>query len=194
MAFVCCTTSSKNHSPKGLINAFGNGIYKGVAQRVGAGQQATELIKQLQETQQSVQHPLVTAKHIGLNLSAFVLNLNFLKSGSENVQLVMLNPEVISTKAPLVSGLEDDVAIPGLSVSIERPKQITVKFIDEDFEEQTQEFSDQTARWILHGIDLLNGITIIDRLNSHRQRSVKGHLKRIAEKRIETKYELNYND
>lgn len=177
-----------------MINAFGNGIYNGVAQRVGAGQQSMELIKQLQETQQDVQHPLVTAKHIGLNLSAFALNLNFLRSGSENVQLVMLNPEVISTKAPLVSGLEDDVAIPGLSVSIERPKQIMVKFLDESFEEQTQEFSDQTARWIMHGIDLLNGITIIDRLNSHRQRSVKGHLKKIAEKRIQTKYELNYND
>lgn len=192
MAFVCCTISSKNHLPKGLINAFGNGIYNGVAQRVGAGQQATELIKQLQATQLDVQHPLVTSKHIGLNLSAFVLNLNFLKSGSENVQLVMLNPEVISTKAPLVSGLEDDVAIPGLSVSIERPKQITVKFLDENFEEQTQEFSDQTARWIMHGIDLLNGITTIDRLNNHRQRSVKGHLKRIAERKIETKYKLEY--
>jgi peptide deformylase len=178
--------------PKGLINAFGNGIYTGVAQRVGAGQQAMELIKQLQETQQAVQHPLVSAKHIGLNLSAFVLNLNFLRSGSENVQLVMLNPEVISTTAPLVSGLEDDVSIPGLSVSIERPKQIAVKFLDGDFAEQTQEFTDQTARWILHGIDLLSGFTIIDRLNSHRQRSVKGHLKRISERKIETKYKLEY--
>jgi peptide deformylase len=89
--------------------------------------------------------------------------------------------------------LEDDVSIPRLTVSIERPKQIEVSFLDEELTQQTAVFSDLAARWILHGIDQVNGVSIIDKLNKYRQRSVKTHLKRLAERMIDTNYKLEYD-
>ena len=153
-----------------------------------------ELIAQLQEVQKKVKHPLISAKHLGLNLQVFVVDLNYVKNEGADFKLVIINPELKSTKAPLVSGLEDDVSIPSLTVSIERPKQIEVSFLNEQFEEQTETFSDLTARWIMHGLDQINGITIIDKLNKYRQRSVKSHLKRLAEQKIETNYKLEYDN
>ena len=194
LVFVYCTISSRILLRNGLIQAFGNEIYKSVGRQLGDKSQAAELIAQLQEVQKKVKHPLISAKHLGLNLQVFVVDLNYVKNEGADFKLVIINPELKSTKAPLVSGLEDDVSIPRLTVSIERPKQIEISFLDEELTQQTAVFSDLTARWIMHGLDQINGITIIDKLNKYRQRSVKAHLKRLAEQRIETNYKLEYDN
>ena len=194
MAFDCCTILSKILWRNGLIQAFGNEIYKSVGQKLGNKSQSAELIAQLQEVQKKVKHPLISAKHLGLNLQVFVVDLNFAKHEASEFRQVFINPELISSKAPLVSMLEDDVSIPRLTVSIERPKQIEVSFLNEQFEEQTETFSDLAARWILQGIDQVSGVSIIDKLNKYRQRSVKSHLKRLAEQKIETNYKLEYDN
>lgn len=137
---------------------------------------------------------MVTAKHLNLNLAIFSVDLSYAKHSESEIARVFINPEIKATKAPLVSGLEDDLSIPRLIVSIERPKQIEVSFLDEQLNEKTAVFSDLAARWIQHGIDQLNGVSIVDRLNTHRKRSVKGHLKRVIERKIETNYKLDYAD
>ncbi|MBP9151114.1 MAG: peptide deformylase [Flavobacteriales bacterium] len=175
-----------------MIQAFGNSIYKTEAQPVGAGASAQELIAKLQEVQIKTKHPFVSAKHLGLNLQLFVIDLNFSKFETADFKQVFINPKLISTKAPLVSGLEDDLSLPRLTVSIDRPKQIEIRFLDENLTEQIATFSDLAARWILHGIDQMNGVSIIDKLNKHRQRSLKAHLNRLAEKKIESNYKLEY--
>ncbi len=176
-----------------MIQSFGNSIYGSQAQAVGNAARAKELVAQLREVQKKLRHPLVSAKHIGLNVQAFIVNLHFANHEASNVELVILNPTLISTTAPLVSGLEDDLSLPRLEVSIERPKQIEVQFLDGNLTERTVAFSDLAARWILHGIEQLNGVSIIDKLNLHRQRSVQAHLNRIAERKIEPAYKLEYD-
>lgn len=177
-----------------MIQAYGNEIYRSIGQKLGNKSQAVELIKQLEKVQKKVKHPMVSAKHLGLNLQVFVVDLNFEKSEASDFKQVFINPELNSTMAPLVSGLEDDLSIPRLSVSIERPKQIEISFLDENLTPQTEVFSDLAARWVLHGIDQVNGISIIDKLNKYRQRSVKTHIKRLAERKIETNYKLEYEN
>lgn len=175
-----------------MIRAYGNEIYRSEGQKLGDKAQASELVLELREVQKKVKHPLVSAKHLGLNLQVFMVDLNFAKHERIDFKQVFINPELVSSKAPLVSGLEDDISIPRLSVSIERPKQIEVSFLDEELTPQTEVFSDLAARWIMHGINLVNGVSIIDKLNKYRQRSVKGHLKRLSERKIETNYKLEY--
>ena len=177
-----------------MIQAFGNEIYKTKGQKLGDKGQASDLILRLQEVQKKIKHPCVSAKHIGLNLQVFIVDLNYALPEASNFQKVFVNLELNCSAAPLVSMLEDDVSIPRLSVSIERPKQIEVSFMDEQLKEKTETFSDFEARWVLHGIDQINGVSIIDKLNKHRKRSVKGHLKRISERKVESNYELVYDD
>lgn len=175
------------------VQAFSNAIYKSEAQPIGDASRVSELVSELLELQLKLKHPLVSAKHLGIDVQAFVVNLNYLKKEKTEFLGVFINPKIISNKAPLVSELEDDLSLPKLSVSIERPKEIEISFLDEHFKEKTAVFSDLAARWILHGIDQLNGISIVDRINKHRQRSVKGHLKKIVEGKIEANYRLAYD-
>lgn len=175
-----------------MIQAHGNHIYSSDAQKVGESSNVAELVTRLKEVQQTVKHPFVSAKHIGLNLAVFSVDLNFAKRDAEDFTGVFINPEIVSTKAPLVSGLEDELSLPRLAVSIDRPKQIEVSFFDEQMKQKTAWFSDLAARWIQHGVEQLQGISIVDKVNQHRQRSLKAHLTRIAEHKIETNYELEY--
>ena len=161
---------------------------------MGSNSKLEELVAQFKEVHAKTKHPLVTAKHLKLNMAIFSVDLSYAKHSGSEFARVFINPEIRSTQAPLVSGLEDDLSIPRLVVSIERPKQIEISVLDEQLKEQTAVFSDLAARWIQHGIDQLNGISIVDRLNTHRKRSVKGHLKRIIERKIETNYKLDYAD
>lgn len=177
-----------------MIQVYGSTIYRSKAEKVGSNGNVTELISRLREVQGNLRHPLVSAKHLNLNLAVFSVDLGFAKRADDDFKGVFINPEILTTNAPLVSGLEDDLNLPRLAVSIERPKQIEVSFLNEQLKEQTTTFSDLSARWIQHGIDQLNGESIIDRLNTHRKRSVKGHLKRLEEQKIETNYKLQYDN
>ena len=177
-----------------MIQAHGSAVYRSKAEKVGSNANVTDLISQLREVQGKLKHPLVSAKHLNMNLAIFFVHLGFAKRAEDDFKGVFINPEIITTNAPLVSGLEDDLSLPRLAVSIERPKQIEVSFLDEKLKEQKATFSDLSARWIQHGIDQLNGESIIDRLNTHRKRSVKGHLRRLEEQKIETNYKLQYNN
>ena len=176
-----------------MIQAFGNEIYGKVALEVGKETPYREVISDLKAAQKKIRHPFISAKHIGLNIQVFSVDLSFSKPQSSDFHAVFIKPEIIAKKAPLVSQLEDDLSIPRLSVSIERPKQIEVSFLDEEFNEQKAVFSDIAARWIMHGVEQLNGKSMIDCLNKHRKRSIKGHLRKLSEKKIETHYKLEYD-
>ncbi|MDP6908306.1 MAG: peptide deformylase [Flavobacteriales bacterium] len=175
------------------VQAFSNAIYKTEAWKVADRSAAKDLVSQLLGLQQSIKHPMVSAKHLGIDVQVISIDLNYLKSEKVKFSGVFINPKILREKAPLVSQLEDDPSIPGLSVSIERPKQIEVSFLNEELNEQKVSFSDLAARWIMHGVDQLNGVSIVDKLNKHRQRSIKAHLKRISERKIETNYKLEYD-
>ncbi len=177
-----------------MIQAYGSEIYQSKAEKVGSNADVSELIEQLRNTQKELKHPLFSAKHLNLNLAVFSIDLKHANRSESEFSGVFINPEILSTKAPLVSGLEDNLSLPRLAVSVERPKQIEVSFLNEQLKEQKIMFSDLEARWIQHGVDQLNGKSIIDRLNTHRKRSVNGHLRRIMERKIETNYKLFYAD
>jgi peptide deformylase len=177
-----------------LIQAHGSEIYHIVAEKVGSNADLSGLINQLKQTQQQLRHPLVSVKHLNLNVAVFSIDLSVIKQSETNLSGIFVNPEITTTKAPLVSGLEDDLSLPRLTVSIARPKQIEVSFLDEQLKEQKAMFSDLAARWIQHGIEQLNGVSIIDQLNAHRKRSVKAHLKRLEEHKIVTNYKLQYDN
>lgn len=174
------------------VLAHGSALYGTVAAPVGTGAPVSELIGRLERVQKNCAHPLIAAKHIGLDLQVFIIDHHFQHREATAEKLVVLNPELVGERAPLVSLLESDVSLPGLSVSIDRPRVINVRYRDEVFAEQEVSLDGWSARWMQRGIDLLNGRTILDRMNRHRKRSIKGHLHRIADGKYKTDYELKH--
>jgi len=159
------------------IEAYGNAIHVCPALHIGDPARTAELVLQLKDVQRELKHPLVSAKHIGLNVQTFVIDLRHLGREPLDFDGAFINPEVLSFSVPLVSRFESDLSLPGLAVSIERPRQIKVTFSDEQMNVRTAVFSDLAAQWVQHGVDHLNGITMIDRINRYRQHSLKRYLR-----------------
>jgi peptide deformylase len=78
-------------------------------------------------------------------------------------QKVMVNPEILARSEATIEGLESCLSIPGQRVTTTRPKEITVKFFDEAWNENEWTISGYHAKCVLHEIDHLDGILMDQR-------------------------------
>jgi len=163
---------------------YGDPVLTDKAQEVGRNVPLRDLLNDMRAAQQQLAQPCIAGKHVGVNVRVLLVSTSFDRNrlSAETISVVLVNPEVVALHNPLVAGLESDPCIPHYQGSVERHSAVQVKYLDENFVQQQETFTDAAARWVLHGIELLDGKLFIDNLNEHRKRSIKGHLKRIAEK------------
>ena len=78
--------------------------------------------------------------------------------GTDEFQLVCINPKVLDEDDEWEKGKEGCLSSPGLFLNIERPKSIKVGFTDEFGEYKEAMLQGLSARCYLHELDHLNGI------------------------------------
>jgi len=76
--------------------------------------------------------------------------------------IFMVNPEVLSTSKETDCRTEYCLSLPSAGVEVERPTEITIKFLDYHGKEQVMELVDFHARMFCHEFDHLNGIITLD--------------------------------
>jgi len=93
---------------------------------------------------------------------------------------VMFNPVIVSVSNETVVMDEGCLSFPGLSVQIERPKAIRVRYKDENWNTRTDRMEGLSARIFQHEHDHLIGTTMKDRVSKLRwELSLKKRKKRI---------------
>jgi peptide deformylase len=162
---------------------YGNAILTAQAQAVGRSVPVSDLVKVMRQAQSTLRHPCVVAKHVGVNVRIIAVETRYDRhaTAAEQLTLVLVNPEVVAFTNPLVVGIESDISIPDYQGSVERYSAVRVSYLDEKMQPMEGVFTDIAARWIQHGIEMLDGKLFIDNLNDHRKRSIKSHLKRITD-------------
>ena len=79
--------------------------------------------------------------------------------------LVMVNPVLVEHSGAEI-GREGCLSLPEITANVERPMDIAVAFVDPDGEAHEIRASGFEARVILHEMDHLDGILILDRVKS----------------------------
>ena len=79
--------------------------------------------------------------------------------------LKMANPEILHASATLNPREEGSPNIPDLWAMVERPRGVTVRFLNEDGEPEEQDFVGLWATSVQHQVDHLNGKLFIDHLS-----------------------------
>jgi len=74
----------------------------------------------------------------------------------------LINPVIISHSDKKIFSLESCLSIPNKTYTMIRYKDITVKYMNEDFIENTKQFTEQLSIVLQHEIDHLSGILISD--------------------------------
>lgn len=90
--------------------------------------------------------------------------------------VILINPEVVEQSEEIVRGDEGCLSFPGVFIKVERPARAKVRAQDPDGEIFEVEGEGLGARALLHEIDHLNGVVMIDHVSFlSRKRALKKH-------------------
>lgn len=117
----------------------------------------TKLIKRMKMTMKLYNGIGLSANQCGVLERVFVI-------GTDQFQIVCINPKVLGASAELKKEKEGCLSFPGLSVTIDRHASIDVEFYDENGNRQEATLDGLTAQAFQHELDHLNGVRMIDRV------------------------------
>ena len=78
----------------------------------------------------------------------------------------IINPEILHVSNDKEKAWEGCLSVPSMRGLVPRHSQITVRYFDQEGNEQQQELTGFIARIFQHELDHLNGLTFIDQLES----------------------------
>ena len=105
----------------------------------------------------------LTASQIGINANVFAFKEN---TGSELIDMVAFNPEIVSYSEETVLESEGCLSYPGLFIKIKRPKSLHVRYTTATGKEIDTVLGEFTARVFGHEFDHCQGIDFRDRASN----------------------------
>jgi len=135
--------------------------------KVGPGERM--LINSMIETMHAAKGVGLAAPQVGINQRLFVVDIG-------NGPIAIINPRI--TKKVGATVLEEGcLSIPEVTIPIERPEAITVRYIDENNQVMEISCEELLARAIQHETDHLNGKLIVDYASHKEKVAFKDQLK-----------------
>jgi len=127
------------------------------------------LIKSMIATMHQSKGIGLAAPQVGINRRFFVLDVG-------NGPMALINPRILKSSGTSV--LEEGcLSIPEITVSIKRPEEITIQYMDENNQVMELACDDLLARVIQHEMDHLDGKLIVDYVSSSEKARIKEQLK-----------------
>ncbi|OCX60421.1 peptide deformylase [Thioclava sp. SK-1] len=108
----------------------------------------------------------LAAPQIGIMMRLAVVDA----SDKRGEAIRMANPEILHASVKLRKHDEASPNLPGVFAGIERPRAVTVRFLNADNQIEEQDFVGLWATSVQHQIDHLNGKTYVDYLTPLRRK------------------------
>lgn len=181
------------------IVAYGQPILQQAAAPVSTDQEGLpELIQDMFDTMAAAGGIGLAAPQVNVGLRLFITGKPnhtdpFFDKETRYPGKVFINPEIRATGGLFSTQLEGCLSLPHMQASVLRPTHIRVRYQDHLMETHEESFSGYMARVIQHEFDHLEGVLITDRIHKHRQKSLRPHLRAIANGKVEADYALMPN-
>ena len=108
------------------------------------------------------------------------------------IKQVFINAHVEALDGQEWAYNEGCLSIPRIREDIQRNEQVTIRYVDEQFQPYTTTFNGITARVILHEYDHIEGKLFIDYLNPLNRRLIKGKLEDISKGKVSVDYKMTF--
>ena len=121
---------------------------------------------------------------VGVLKNIFVIDTSIYKNeGTEKVEKVYINPEILNNSDNKTYYNEGCLSIPGIFEDVNRPEKVEVRYRDLTFDWHQETLDGIVARIFQHECDHLQGILFVDRLNALRRKLIRNKLNQIAKKK-----------
>lgn len=108
------------------------------------------------------------------------------------IRQVFINAHITALNGEEWAYNEGCLSIPKIREDILRNEEVTLDYVDENFEPHTSTFNGLTARIILHEYDHIEGRLFIDYLKPLKRKLLKGKLDDITKGRISVDYKMSF--
>lgn len=185
------------------IIAYGDPVLKRKALPISKDYEGLEqLIESMWETMYHAHGVGLAAPQIGKSIRLFVIDGSPFaddEDATPNDQLVLksfkkvfINAEMLTEEGDDFSFTEGCLSIPDIREDVTRPSVIRLRYLDENFNEQVEEFSGLAARIIQHEYDHIEGVLFTDKLSPLKKRLIKGKLDKISRGMVESDYRMKF--
>jgi peptide deformylase len=120
----------------------------------------------------------LAAPQIGMMLRLAVVDA----SDKRGQAVKMANPEVLHASVQMRKHDEASPNLPGVSAVIERPRAVTVRFLNEEGQIEDRDFVGLWATSVQHQIDHLNGKVYIDHLSPMRRKMLAARVEKLRKR------------
>lgn len=161
-----------------------------------------ELLQNMWDTMYHAYGVGIAAPQIGLPIRLFVVDATPFSEDEElteeekndlrNLKQVFINPKILKEEGDEWAFNEGCLSIPDIREDVFRKPDITIEYLDENFEKHTDTFTGLSARVIQHEYDHIEGILFTDKLSSLKKRLIKGKLANIAKGKINVDYRMRF--
>ncbi|HEX8548364.1 MAG TPA: peptide deformylase [Cytophagaceae bacterium] len=176
------------------IVAFGDPVLKKKAKDIEKGSlDIKKLSADMFETMYEAHGVGLAAPQIGMNLRMFVVDAAPMQEDEPTkFRRAFINPIILNEEGQEWAFDEGCLSIPGIRGEVMRPPTLTIKYLDEDWNEHTENFDGIRARIIQHEYDHIEGILFIDYFSSIKKRLLKGKLSNISKGSVDVDYRMKF--
>lgn len=187
------------------IVAYGDSVLKRKAKQIDKDYPKLEaLIANMWDTMYNAYGVGLAAPQVGLPIRLFVIDASPFAEDEElteeekkqlkKFKKVFINAQIVKEEGDEWAFSEGCLSIPDVREDIFRKPQITIEYLDENFEEHREVFTGLAARVVQHEYDHTEGILFTDKLSSLKKRLIKGRLNKIAGGKIKVDYTMRFPD
>ncbi len=131
----------------------------------------------------------LAANQVGINLNIFIIDISHTEESDDSY--VFVNSSIVESSSNKSSSSEGCLSLPNISLDINRPEKIKLKYQTIDGKWCEDDFSGLLGRAIQHENDHVNGVMIIDRVSEIEKIKHKTVLKELeVNSKNLTKYNL----
>lgn len=157
------------------------------------------LIENMFETMNNAAGVGLAAPQVGLSIRVFIVDTSpFAEEGEEDYELlkdfkrVFINAHIEEEAGDDWAFNEGCLSIPEVREDVFRAEEVTIRYMDENFNEQVETFDGLIARVIQHEYDHIDGILFTDHLSPLRKRLLKSRLNQISKGKVSVNYRMKF--
>ncbi|MFL1013381.1 peptide deformylase [Flavisericum labens] len=185
------------------IVAYGDPVLKKVGADINEDYpKLSELIENMYETMYNAYGVGLAAPQIGLPIRLFVVDTTPFSEDEElseeqqealnGFKRVFINATIVEEEGEEWVFNEGCLSIPDVREDVFRKPNITIEYVDENFEKKRETFDGIIARVIQHEYDHIEGVLFTDKLSSLKKRLIKGRLNNISKGKIKVDYRMRF--
>lgn len=185
------------------ITAYGNPVLRKVAKPIEKDHEGLEkLLKDMRETMDNASGVGLAAPQIGKAIRIFLVDTTPFADDEDlseeerkflgEFNKVFINPQIIEETGEEWAFSEGCLSIPDIREDVFRQETVTIKYLDENFNEHTDTLSGIAARVVQHEYDHIEGILFTDKLSSLKKKLIKKKLEKISSGKISPDYRMRF--